>query len=69
MKTHPTKSAARAAVKAAGFTVLDGVSSSGDYAHGSREYYARPNAPKNQYGATMETVSISKLPGCWASSL
>lgn len=65
MTKHPTKAAARAHVKAAGYTVLDSISASGDHGYGSREYYAKPDAPKNQHGATMGCVAISKMGREW----
>lgn len=60
-----TKSQARAAVKSQGFTILHEVSSCGDYAYGSREYYAKPNSPVNPHGRPMQMATISKLSSGW----
>lgn len=61
MKVFKNKTEARNYVNSLGYTVLDEVSSSGDYAHGSREYWAKPDAPKNEFGITKERVDIAKL--------
>jgi len=64
-----TKTQARNAVIALGCNVLDGLGQSGDYAYGSREYYSKPNSPRNDYGASMDHAEISKLPGHWVASV
>lgn len=67
--TYKTKSAAIKAVKAAGYTVHVDTSSSGDYAYGSREYFAKPDSKKNEYGFPLSHATVSKLPGVWVISV
>lgn len=71
---HPDKKSCIAAAKAAGYTVVatshseDGKGRSGDYAHGSRLYFAKPNSVRNDFGIEMEHCTCSRLKMGWALS-
>lgn len=49
-KYHTSKASARQAIVGAGYTELYDTGSCGDYAHGSRVYYKKPDAPLNRFG-------------------
>ncbi len=59
------KSDAIAACKAAGYTVDDGVGRSGDFPNGSRLYFSKPDSPRNQYGAPLQSAIVSYVSGAW----
>lgn len=65
MTTRMTKSDARNAVKAKGYTIHHETSSCGDYAHGSREYWAKSGSDVNQFGRPNQMATISKLSTGW----
>lgn len=38
---------------------------SGDGGYGSRLYFKKPNTPVNQYGAPLQTATVSKVGRSW----
>lgn len=61
-----TKAQARAKVIAEGFTIHFDTGSSGDYAHGSREYFMKPDAEMNEWGFPKnKNATISKVGNTW----
>lgn len=68
MKTYSSRKEAQAALMSMGYTEFEGLSQCGDYGQGSREYWSKPNSPKNDYGVPTEQRSISRLGNFWVMS-
>jgi hypothetical protein len=65
MEKFKNKSEAKKAVIGKGYTVHSSTGSSGDYAHGSREYFHKPDSKLNDYGMPLQHATISKVGSDW----
>lgn len=64
----PTIAAAYLALKREGYVGFECYSSVGDMEYGSREYWFRPEAPKNEFGISTDRCCISMdFDGSWTT--
>lgn len=61
MEFIKTKAAAKKAVIVQGFTVHFDTGESGDGGYGSREYFTKLDAQKNEFGFPLQYATISKV--------
>ena len=64
-----SKSKAIAILRGRGFTEHYDTGECGDGGYGSREYYCRPGAERNEFQQPYDNATISRLGGTWRISI